>query len=130
MVRLTIKPTAGGDKLSVEAEADGTVGELKELIAPLSSISADQQRLVWRGQILKDERTLADYGEGDRGLGRRTGRQTARPTARRAAAHACALRLATPPPSPPPPPATPQASLTTMCCTSCAASRRAAPPGA
>lgn len=63
MVKLTVKPTAGGDKLEVEVELSQTVEELKTVLEaqPGNSIPASEQRLVWRGQILKDERTLESY---------------------------------------------------------------------
>jgi hypothetical protein len=63
MVRLTVKPTAGGQKIELpEADLTKTVLELKEELSPSCNIPASEQRLVWRGQILKDERTLDSYG--------------------------------------------------------------------
>jgi hypothetical protein len=62
MTRLQVKPTAGGQKIDVETDLGRTVLELKEELAPICSIPAKEQRLVWRGQILKDERTLDSYG--------------------------------------------------------------------
>jgi ubiquilin len=62
MVRLTVKPTAGGNKIELDTGLEKTVLELKEELAPSCSIPATEQRLVWRGQILKDERSLESYG--------------------------------------------------------------------
>ena len=63
MVKLSVKPTAGGQKIEVEADPSSSVLELKELLAPTCNIPAAEQRLVWKGQILKDERTVDSYGE-------------------------------------------------------------------
>lgn len=51
MVRLTVKPTAGGSKLDVDVDLEKTVLELKEELSPQCSIPALEQRLVWRGQV-------------------------------------------------------------------------------
>lgn len=63
LMKLHIKPTAGGEKLEVEIDGDKTVLELKEEVASKVNMSAGEIRLVWRGQILRDERTLENYGE-------------------------------------------------------------------
>lgn len=41
---------------------DTTVEELKSLIASQSGVPADEQRLIYAGQVLKDQRTLRDHG--------------------------------------------------------------------
>lgn len=100
MVKLVIKPTAGGDKLEVDVELDKTVEELKQAIeAKGCSIPATEQRLVWRGQILKDERTLESYnGEWGCGVfrcggGRQVGEHTTPRFGDAGAVHcACACR--------------------------------------
>jgi hypothetical protein len=61
-IRIVVKPTAGGDKIDREVETSGTIREVKEQLAEACSIPADDQRLIYKGQILKDERTVESYG--------------------------------------------------------------------
>lgn len=63
VLKLFIKPTSGGEKISVEVEKSTTVAELKEAIGTTASIPAAEQRLIYKGQVLKDERTVESYGE-------------------------------------------------------------------
>jgi hypothetical protein len=61
-MKVKVKPTAGGTMLELElAEADATVGDLKTRVLSERPDMADV-RLIYRGQILKDERTLESYG--------------------------------------------------------------------
>ncbi len=60
---VNVKPTAGGDKITVEIEASSTVEDLKEVLAPKCSIPAPEQRLIYKGQVMKDEKTLDSYGK-------------------------------------------------------------------
>lgn len=62
-IKINVKPTAGGDKFSVEIETSVTIRELKEAVAGKCTIAADEQRLIYKGQVLKDERTVDSYGE-------------------------------------------------------------------
>ena len=59
---MTIKPTSGGDKFQAEVETSATVRELKEEVARKSDTPADQQRLIYKGQVLKDDKTVESYG--------------------------------------------------------------------
>ena len=60
---VVIKPTAGGDKFAVHVSTSATVAELKAQVASAGpSIPAEEQRLIYKGQVLKDERALSDYG--------------------------------------------------------------------
>lgn len=68
-IKLNIKPTAGGDKFSVDIQTSASVRELKEAVAGRCTISADEQRLIYKGQVLKDERTVDSYGERAADLG-------------------------------------------------------------
>jgi len=63
-VSVYVKQTGPSGKLEVQVELDGTVGDVKEMLAAetLAGVSADRQRLIYKGQILKDERTLSSYG--------------------------------------------------------------------
>jgi hypothetical protein len=60
-MKVKVKPTAGGAMLEVELQPNHTVAEAKEEIAKLFSFA--DVRLIYRGQILKDERTVESYGE-------------------------------------------------------------------
>ena len=64
-IKVTIKPTSGGDKCQAEIQTSATVRELKEEVARKCDATADQQRLIYKGQVLKDERTVDSYGMGN-----------------------------------------------------------------
>ncbi|TVU26308.1 hypothetical protein EJB05_28847 [Eragrostis curvula] len=51
-----------GSKFAVRADLSTTVAALKAIVAESSSVPAPQQRLIYKGRILMDERTLASYG--------------------------------------------------------------------
>jgi ubiquilin len=59
-MNLTIKSTSG-DKFPVTADAAITVADLKAIIQKLQDIPQDQQRLIYKGHVLKDDKTLAEY---------------------------------------------------------------------
>lgn len=61
-IKVTIKPTSGGDKFHAEIETSATVRELKEEVARKCDTPADQQRLIYKGQVLKDDKTVESYG--------------------------------------------------------------------
>ena len=61
-IKVTIKPTSGGDKFQAEVETSATVRELKEEVARKCDTPADQQRLIYKGQVLKDDKTVESYG--------------------------------------------------------------------
>jgi hypothetical protein len=50
-----------GKSLVVCVSPKGTVEDLKKLIAKAEGIPVDQQRLIYSGKQLEDQRTLADY---------------------------------------------------------------------
>lgn len=60
-IRLFIKPTTGSERYTVEVEPSLSIGELKEEVAK-QAMPAAEQRLIYKGQILKDERTVESYG--------------------------------------------------------------------
>ena len=68
-IKVNIKPTAGGDKFSVDTQTSASVRDLKEAVAGQCTIPADEQRLIYKGQVLKDERTVDSYGERAADLG-------------------------------------------------------------
>ena len=49
-------------KFSVTLEMDATVAKLKQQGAKVHKVSADRQRLIFRGQMLQDEKTLEESG--------------------------------------------------------------------
>jgi ubiquilin len=54
--------SANGTKFTVRADLGSTVGAFKEAVAGISDVPAPQQRLIYKGRILKDEQTLDSYG--------------------------------------------------------------------
>ncbi|XP_074562504.1 ubiquitin domain-containing protein DSK2b-like isoform X2 [Curcuma longa] len=54
--------SSNGSKLSMQASLECTVGAFKVLLAEKSDVPAERQRLIYKGQILKDEKTLKSYG--------------------------------------------------------------------
>ncbi|KAK8488033.1 hypothetical protein V6N11_021087 [Hibiscus sabdariffa] len=53
---------SNGTKFTVRTKLDSTVGSFKVVLAQNCDIPADQQRLIYKGRILKDEQTLQSYG--------------------------------------------------------------------
>lgn len=64
MVTLKIKQVTGQDTFPVETDLEGTVADLKAAVAAAVDGGTDPAalRLIYRGQILKDDKTLASYG--------------------------------------------------------------------
>jgi hypothetical protein len=124
-IRIVVKPTAGGDKLHTTIEPSASVLDVKGAIAEQAGIPATEQRLIYKGQILKDERTVESYGaclQAARCLrcALEPARAPPRPAAARASTRhpAAAHCVCT------------QASTTTTCCIWCAAGPRATTQGA
>ena len=53
----------GGEKLSLEVTPKQTIAELKAAVATQCDIPAENQRLIYKGQVLKDDKTIEDYGK-------------------------------------------------------------------
>ncbi|KAA3463303.1 ubiquitin domain-containing protein DSK2a-like [Gossypium australe] len=53
---------SNGTKFTVRANLESTVGSFKALLAQNCDVPADQQRLIYKGRILKDDQTLQSYG--------------------------------------------------------------------
>ena len=51
-----------GQKYATEVDTDKTIAEFKEALATLTAIPAAQQRLIYKGRVLKDEQTVDSYG--------------------------------------------------------------------
>lgn len=54
---------SNGSKFSVQISLDSTVGSFKDVVARSCDIPAEQQRLIYKGRILKDDQTLQSYGD-------------------------------------------------------------------
>lgn len=61
--KIKVKPTSGGANVVVSTDNATSIAELKEAIAAEASIPSAEQRLIYKGQVLKDERTVESYGE-------------------------------------------------------------------
>ena len=56
--------TVSGDKpFQVEVPNDASVRTLKQLIESKSGVGLTQQRLIFSGKVLRDEKHLTEYGE-------------------------------------------------------------------
>ena len=53
---------SNGSKFVVKISLESTVAAFKEAVAHSCDIPADQQRLIYKGRILKDDQTLQSYG--------------------------------------------------------------------
>nr|CAD1844713.1 unnamed protein product [Ananas comosus var. bracteatus] len=53
---------SNGSKFSVQVDLEATVGAFKGVVAGSCDVPAEQQRLIYKGRILKDDQTLASYG--------------------------------------------------------------------
>ena len=54
---------SNGTKFTVRTSLESTVGSFKAVLAQNCDIPADQQRLIYKGRILKDDQTLQSYGK-------------------------------------------------------------------
>ncbi|XP_022762949.1 ubiquitin domain-containing protein DSK2b-like isoform X2 [Durio zibethinus] len=53
---------SNGTKFTVRTSLESTVGSFKAVLAQNCDIPAEQQRLIYKGRILKDDQTLESYG--------------------------------------------------------------------
>ncbi|KAH6768680.1 ubiquitin family protein [Perilla frutescens var. frutescens] len=53
---------SNGSKFSVKTTLESTVAEFKGVLAQNCDVPAEQQRLIYKGRILKDDQTLVSYG--------------------------------------------------------------------
>ncbi|KAI0514080.1 hypothetical protein KFK09_010114 [Dendrobium nobile] len=53
---------SNGSKFSVQTALDALVSAFKSLVSEKCDVPAEQQRLIYKGRILKDDKTLESYG--------------------------------------------------------------------
>ncbi|KAL4186478.1 hypothetical protein AMTRI_Chr09g14330 [Amborella trichopoda] len=53
---------SNGSKFTVQVDLSSSVSAFKALVAETSDVPAQQQRLIYKGRILKDDQTLISYG--------------------------------------------------------------------
>lgn len=60
-ISITAKTTKG-QTYSVTISDESTISDLKKALESPSETPADQQRLIYSGHVLKDDKTIKDYG--------------------------------------------------------------------
>ena len=60
---VAVKPTQGGDRFNVEVSSESSVSEFKEEVNRVREVPVAEQRIIYKGQVLKDERTVGSYGD-------------------------------------------------------------------
>eukprot|EP01119_Soliformovum_irregulare_P023867 TRINITY_DN8426_c0_g1_i1.p1 TRINITY_DN8426_c0_g1~~TRINITY_DN8426_c0_g1_i1.p1 ORF type:complete len:136 (+),score=24.52 TRINITY_DN8426_c0_g1_i1:97-504(+) len=60
--------TLSGKVIEVQIKLSDTILVIKEMVETTEGIPPEQQRLVWQGKTMSDERTAASYGLRDQSL--------------------------------------------------------------
>jgi ubiquilin len=61
MIALTVKVVGKGQDLKVSIEPSASVAELKRKVEEVSEVPLKEQRLIFQGKMLKDDKTLDVY---------------------------------------------------------------------
>lgn len=59
-MQVTVK-TSFGKQIIVEVETNDTIEKLKQKIEEKEGIPTDEQRLIYVGKVLQNDKTLADF---------------------------------------------------------------------
>jgi len=59
-INVQIRQSSGAN-FDIKIKADQTIEEMKQICQESSSIPAAEQRLIFKGKILKDDQKLVDY---------------------------------------------------------------------
>lgn len=62
-MKIKVKAARGGDKFEFDVKNDQPVEELKKQIENASKITPEEQRLIYKGRVLKDEQTMAEISK-------------------------------------------------------------------
>jgi hypothetical protein len=62
LITVSLKQMNPQNTFSVTIEENATIAALKEKIKEINGVLPDNQRVIYAGQILKNERTVDSYG--------------------------------------------------------------------
>lgn len=62
-ISIQVVSTSGGPRVTLSVSPDITVLEFKQELNRRTEVPLEEQRLIFRGRILKDEDTLQSYGK-------------------------------------------------------------------
>lgn len=61
-IRIFVVSASGGGRQEVRISPELTVADFKRELQLINEVAPEDQRLIYRGRILKDEDTLSSYG--------------------------------------------------------------------
>lgn len=62
-IRIFVVSASGGGRQEVRISPELTVADFKRELHSINEVAVEDQRLIYRGRILKDEDTLSSYGK-------------------------------------------------------------------